>query len=368
LFTVRAASATVTIALAALLASVASAADDELAADEDALFFPTSARLDESRQNWVVPIRGWVYEPDDNRITRAALERAVRLTIGVGSQNPMAQRIRRQVGWFAVDNERGKQLSIRLGDGLMRTSPPTGADGHFNFEVSVPRGGAERLAKDGWLTFSTIAADGRQFRGRAQLIQPHGVTVLSDVDDTIKISAVQDRLELLRNTFAREPKATAGAAAAFRAWRSRGAKVHFLSGSPWHLYPLFDELLASKDFPAASFDLRQYRIKNITQLYHLADTVAFKTAVIKRLLKQFPQRSFVMIGDSGQHDPEIYAAAARAHPQQVIGVFIRKVNGDQEQRFAEAFEGVDVSKWQAFDHYEEIEERVAALIQKNAAP
>ena len=55
-----------------------------------------------------------------------------------------------------------------------------------------------------------------------------------------------------------------------------------------------------------------------------------KLSVIRALFKTFPQRRFLLVGDSGEHDPEIYGAMARRFPQQVAGIFIRQLDGPNE--------------------------------------
>ena len=51
----------------------------------------------------------------------------------------------------------------------------------------------------------------------------------------------------------------------------------------------------------------------------------YKTGVIERILADFPRRRFLLVGDSGEQDPEIYGAIARKHPEQVERIFIRNV-------------------------------------------
>jgi phosphatidate phosphatase APP1 len=43
-------------------------------------------------------------------------------------------------------------------------------------------------------------------------------------------------------------------------------------------------------------------------------------------MADFPKRRFVLVGDSGERDPEVYAAVARGRPEQVSSVLIRQVH------------------------------------------
>jgi len=72
--------------------------------------------------------------------------------------------------------------------------------------------------------------------------------------------------------------------------------------------------------------------------------------VIEPLMKQFPKRQFILIGDSGERDPEIYGELARKFPAQVSHIYIRDVTGESADsaRYAEAFHDVSRVKWQIF--------------------
>ncbi len=46
------------------------------------------------------------------------------------------------------------------------------------------------------------------------------------------------------------------------------------------------------------------------------------------MLRLHPQLEFVLIGDSGEKDPAIYADIVRAHPGRIRAVYIREVRLD----------------------------------------
>jgi phosphatidate phosphatase APP1 len=47
----------------------------------------------------------------------------------------------------------------------------------------------------------------------------------------------------------------------------------------------------------------------------------------QQIMEDFPRRKFLLVGDSGERDPEVYAEVARRHPDRVAGVAIRRVEG-----------------------------------------
>jgi len=82
----------------------------------------------------------------------------------------------------------------------------------------------------------------------------------------------------------------------------------------------------------------------------------YKSAVIERILADFPHRRFILVGDSSEEDPEIYAAAARKHGEQVLRIFIRRVDGSDASpgRFHATFEGLSPDRWRVFRHPQDL--------------
>jgi phosphatidate phosphatase APP1 len=83
---------------------------------------------------------------------------------------------------------------------------------------------------------------------------------------------------------------------------------------------------------------------------------------IEPLLKDFPDRRFVLIGDSGEKDPEIYGAMARKHPEQIARILIRDVTGQSAgaTRYTRAFVDVPKDHWRIFKEPSEIQAAIAA--------
>jgi hypothetical protein len=103
---------------------------------------------------------------------------------------------------FLVDNERGKDIEIGLGGGSYAMDPSE-PNGHFRGEVRVERSELSDRKEGDWIMFQAIMPekDDRLFQGKVHLIGPRGISVISDIDDTIKVSNVKDKKALLANTF-----------------------------------------------------------------------------------------------------------------------------------------------------------------------
>ncbi len=92
-----------------------------------------------------------------------------------------------------------------------------------------------------------------------------------------------------------------------------------------------------------------------------ADPKKAKTKVISAILDDFPKRRFVLIGDSGERDPQVYAHLARMRPKQILHVFIRAVKPEHAvaEGFREVFRGVDDATWTVFQKASELPAKLA---------
>lgn len=163
--------------------------------------------------------------------------------------------------------------------------------------------------------------------GRIQVVDALGLSVISDIDDTVKETNVANRRELLANTFVREFRAVPGIVDVYRGWQAGGTAFHYVSASPWQLAACLDRFMADVGLPAGSLHLKLFRLKDSTPLGRLPSRKRSKRRMIERIMDEFPGRRFLLIGDSGERDPEVYAAVARRRREQVSGIAIRQIDG-----------------------------------------
>ena len=161
--------------------------------------------------------------------------------------------------------------------------------------------------------------------GRVQCIPASGLSVISDIDDTIKLSDVGDRRELLANTFLRPFQAVPGMVDLYKQWHAAHTAFHYVSASPWQLAGCLAGFFEESGLPTGSMHMSLFRFKDMTPLGRLPSKKRSKRRSIEQILRDFPTRRFVLVGDSGEKDPEIYAAVARRFPEQVTAIAIREV-------------------------------------------
>lgn len=326
----------------------------KLKPEESVTLFPALGWRNPSGEGWLVQFRGWVYEREPRRISLALLLKLMSLKLedlNAEEKTYFKERTR----WFLVGNGRGKRLHVTFAKAEYDLGK-TAANGHVSkliavLELSdVSSGGAEAL------TLNVGSKEVRKFAGPVHLVGEEGWTVVSDIDDTIKVTEVRNRPALVRNTFCRAFRAIEGLAGVYADWARQGAVFHYVSASPWQLYPDLDAFRAEAGYPAGTFHLRELRLKDRSGIKFVTKSREFKPAEIGGLLTRFPKRRFVLVGDSGEHDPEIYGELARKHPEQVQRICIRDVTGDKVdgERYRAAFQGVAREKWTVFRHPDEI--------------
>lgn len=162
-------------------------------------------------------------------------------------------------------------------------------------------------------------------RGPIFLAQEQGISIISDIDDTIKLTDVCSRRRMLRRTFAEPFETIPGMSQIYRDWSKTGALFHYVSSSPWQIYDSLNEFLHVEGFPLGSMHLKWFRLRDeIFKRWSIIRRKS-KTGVIRGLIKRMPQRQFVLIGDSGEKDPELYAKIAAKHPKQIARICIRQI-------------------------------------------
>ncbi len=145
--------------------------------------------------------------------------------------------------------------------------------------------------------------DERLFQGTVHLMPRPAVHVVSDIDDTIKVSQVRDKPELLMNTFCRPFRPAPGMAELYRKWDAGNVRFHYVSASPWQLYPPLAEFIREHRFPGGTFAMKPFRIQDGTALNVLGTQNTYKRSIIEPLIQQFPHDQFVLVGDTGEQDP-----------------------------------------------------------------
>ena len=307
----------------------------------------------------VVPYLG--YGTDD----RVFLKGRVLEDKGVSLGTPEATRWRNLVNTykrFVSDEVPNAELEFRFG-GVRRTLT-TNERGYFETPPESPsaNGGDDRASRGeaaskavsktvsetassesaGWVDVEVRllkpTRGGEVSAPGAVLVPPEGAAfgVISDIDDTVVQTDATRWVRVLGsvlfgNAYTRLP--FKGVAAFYRALQGgedgrRNNPLFYVSSSPWNLYDLLLEFFHTEGIPRGPLMLRSWRGGGG---FAPSEHGSFKSREIRRILDMFPHLPFILIGDSGQEDPEIYYDIADAYPGRILGIYIRNVSRNPDR-------------------------------------
>ncbi len=208
----------------------------------------------------------------------------------------------------------GARLRARLGDAAAQAT--SDRQGYFSMRLQA-------RARPGWNEVALELVREPHIRALARVLVPPAEArfgVVSDIDDTIVFSNVLSKWRMVLSlalSNARTRKPFPGVAAFYRALHQGVNPVFYVSKSPWNLYAPLVEYLEVQRLPLGPLVLRDFGLRMDKE---------HKSRAIDAILCTYPALPFVLIGDSGEHDPEIYADLVRRHPRRIRTVYIRSVD------------------------------------------
>ena len=250
----------------------------------------------------------------DKRITRAS------------AAEPLWRNLLNTYRRFASEELAGARVVASYRDSVVESVSDD--EGYFNIRLQPG------VVATGWHELNLSAPDFNA-TATAHVIVPApdaAFGVISDIDDTVVRTNATSLLGMTRsvihNAAARLP--FEGIADLYRALNAERNPIFYVSSSPWNLYELLHDFMDIHGIPHGPMFLQDWGISETTLI--LASHTEHKLAQIQTLLDYYPDLPFVLIGDSGQHDPEIYLEVIRAHPGRVRVAFIRDVTPDLRDR------------------------------------
>lgn len=240
---------------------------------------------------------------------------------------------------FESDEIKHTELKLTLPNG---TILKTTTDDHGYFKIDEQVEGLGNLANnEGWLNFEVAynnvnikrhIQNSNRFPG--ELLVPSlqaDFGVISDIDDTIIHTGVVSTLKwkvLLNSIFkSAASRIPLEGAAEFYHKLHRGISgenanpIFYVSHSPWNLYRYLEFFLKQNAFPKGPILLRSF--KDIFK--KKSGDRPQKHIEIVNILKSYPKLKFILIGDSGEHDADIYIDVAKEFPNQVAAIYLRSV-------------------------------------------
>ena len=232
----------------------------------------------------------------------------------------------------------------------------TDESGHFSLRAALPFVPTHIRA---------LASEDLSAVKAVEVIEPSGVSLISDIDDTVKHSAIASGAkEMFRNTFVRELSELTvdGVADWYNRLAKMGVDIHYVSNAPWQLYPLLERYFKLVGLPPGSVHLKSYSgmLQGIFE-----PTSERKRGSLEQILRDFPERKFILVGDSGEADLEVYTDIVLTNPGRILGVFIRDITTtDRKQFFEKSIDHLETnprtrSSPQLIDHSDAVSNRPA---------
>lgn len=246
---------------------------------------------------------------------------------------------------FDTDLIKNAQLILTLPDGR-KIKTKSDDQGYFLIDETIEN--ISQLVDDnGWLKYEISFADSfpnhriqinNKFIGEVMITSETAkYGVISDIDDTILHTGLtsQFKWQVAKNTvFKRaEKRIPLEGAADFYEKLKNGKSgkdcnpIFYVSHSPWNLYLYLEFFLQKNNFPKGPILLRDF-VNPFAKKYKPEKPQ--KQREIINILKTYPKLPFILIGDSGEHDPDIYIEIAEAHPERILAIYMRSVNHEQK--------------------------------------
>ncbi|MEM7316624.1 MAG: App1 family protein [Planctomycetota bacterium] len=329
--------------------------------DETVEPYPTFGHFSAADNEWVINVHGRVVGPRPDNLRKRMIMRVIRRVLKATPEQFDSKTFRERIQGFLMMTRHGRKIRLDMAGHQYTLGKKSKRSGQFQ---GVVRAAADDLAGENfgedinpwhWFQVGT-GRNGGRFDAPVQLIGAHGPSVISDIDDTIKQSNVLNRRELLANTFFHPFSEIRGMAELYSQWADSGAVFHYVSSSPWQLFEPLSDFVDEAGFPTGSFHLRSIRFRDPSVLQLVIGRKRSKKRAIKKILRSFPSRQFLLIGDSGEKDPEIYGSVARRYRQQISQILVRKIPGSRlnESRMKKAFRGLPRCQWRVFERPEEL--------------
>ncbi len=232
-------------------------------------------------------------------------------------------------------------LTVRFG--AASTQVRSDRNGFFHIRLKLPQAPPDDRR---WYDLHLQLANHNGFKPQATVpvyVPPRSArhVIISDIDDTIINTGVANKIRMLWRLFAQKAAsrtAFPGVAAFYRALHHGISQIEYnpmlyVSRAPWAIYEVLEEFFKMHDIPVGPILFLRYWGLNFYDPWPRRSH-DHKIRLIRNMLNVYDRLPFILIGDSGQKDPEIYARIVQEHPERIKAVYIRNVSRDPQRQRA----------------------------------
>jgi phosphatidate phosphatase APP1 len=232
------------------------------------------------------------------------------------------------------DSEAMPGVSVDVSFRDQTTTVKTDAEGYYEAELVVGKTECKEL----WQLAEVRRSDGgKVFLQPVQCVPDKAkFGLISDIDDTVLESNVSNLRGAFATTFlrnARPRKPLEGVAKLYQAFQkgregSGPNPIFYVSASPWNVYDLLVDFMTLNDIPEGPIQLRDIDFDAASLLHHAGPRS--KLGKIHDIIGRYPNLPFVLVGDSGQIDADLYAQTVEKFPGRILAVYIRDIDPDTD--------------------------------------
>lgn len=239
--------------------------------------------------------------------------------------------------------KRRKERSVRGWRGFTRVAVPHAQGfvriGEVEHPFEADRGGIidqhiPATLPPGWNTIEFVSADGEVSEAKVFVVgDEQRVGIVSDIDDTVMVTSLPRPLLAAWNTFVLDEHARSavpGMNVLYDRLIDRfghdTTPVLYLSTGSWNVAPTLARFLGRNLYPFGPLLLTDW---GPTPQRLFRSGTEHKRENLRRLHEEFPHMQWLLIGDDGQHDEEIFGEFAEKHPDAVVGVAIRQLSNTE---------------------------------------
>ena len=225
---------------------------------------------------------------------------------------------------FLAAPQTGLPVEITFGAATAKVSSDRG--GYFDVDLT-----GHGLAP-GW-HHAIVRCAGVEARAPIQVIGDDvGFGIISDIDDTCLVTSLPRMVLAAYNTFVLPETArrvVPGMSALYRSLLAHnpGSPVIYLSTGAWNTQPIINRFLQRHGFPNGALLMTDW---GATETAAFRSGREHKRSQLRRLAAEFPNIKWLLVGDDGQHDPEIYDEFAAEQPGRVRAIAIRQLTVAQQ--------------------------------------
>lgn len=331
--------------------------------DNTAFLSSKKDMIGRTREAWRAEFVAAVFSQEPSCAVNDAVMRVAE-RIGLAHDEAARKTIEKRLRPFLMDIQPGKRVMALYGGELPLKLSAGGRNG-ISFDLKTIR-----AAPPGMVVPTTAMVPSGTtgvLQSKTFFAEAEGWAVISDIDDTIKITLTMEWIGILRSTFVDEPQPVPGMPQLYKFLQAQitsASPFFYLSASPYNLYPFLRDF-RDVYYPHGQLLLRDSSWMSLPGLVAnlTMGTKDYKVDRMRKIHKWFPRKKMICIGDSTQTDPEAYAKMYRdCGPDWIQLILIRKVTGvaaagiedkNKPARFKKAFRGVPKTVWHVFEKPEE---------------